>query len=97
MRTHKIFADFHNADEQGRIRLNSVGTISDLSRQSIKLQDGQLLTLYSEDLEADGEVQYSEEESLWVAVIDWNQIREVEDIVLRDSSLPEIGLTLPVS
>ena len=97
MRTHKIFADFHNADEHGRIRLNSVGTISDLSRQSIKLQDGQLLTLYSEDLEADGEVQYSEEENLWVAVIDWNQIREVEDIVLRDSSLPEIGLTLPVS
>lgn len=97
MSPHKIFADFHNADEQGRIRLNSVGTISDLSRHNIKLQEGQLLTLYSEDLEADGEVQYSEEENLWVAVIDWNQIREVDDIVLSNSSLPEIGLTLPVS
>ncbi|MFB2896504.1 hypothetical protein ACE1CI_26630 [Aerosakkonemataceae cyanobacterium BLCC-F50] len=72
----KIFADFHNADEQGRLRLNCVGTIEDLSRQNIKLQNGQLLTLYSEELEADGVVQYSEEENLWVALIDWQVIRE---------------------
>jgi hypothetical protein len=85
----KIFADFHNADQQGRLRLNCVGTIEDLSRQNTKLQDGQLLTLYSEELEADGVVQYSEEESLWVAVINWQQIREVEDIIMNNSSLME--------
>lgn len=79
----RIFADFHNADEQSRLRLNCVGTIEDLSRQNhIKLQKGQLLTLYSEELEVDGVVQYSEEESLWVAAIDWEQIRQVEDILL---------------
>jgi hypothetical protein len=76
----RIFADFHNADEQGRLRLNCVGTIEDLSRQNIKLEDGQLLVLYDEELEVDGVVQYSEEESLWVAAIDWKQIRQVEDI-----------------
>jgi hypothetical protein len=79
----RIFADFHNADEQGRLRLNCVGTIEDLSRQNIKLQDGQFLTLYSEDLEVDGVVQYSEDERLWVAAIDWKQIRQIEDIIVQ--------------
>lgn len=74
-----------------------MGTISDLSRQNMKLQQGQLLTLYSEDLEVDGVVQYSDEESLWVAVIDWNETREVEDMMVSNSGLPESGLILPVS
>ncbi|MFB2896492.1 hypothetical protein ACE1CI_26570 [Aerosakkonemataceae cyanobacterium BLCC-F50] len=93
----KIFADFHNADAQGRLRLNCVGTIEDLSRQNIKLQNGQLLTLYSEELEADGVVQYSEEENLWVALIDWQVIREVEDIIPSNSGLSESGISLPIS
>ena len=93
----RIFADFHNADEQNRLRLNCVGTIEDLSHQNIKLQNGQLLTLYSEELEVDGVVQYSEEESLWVAVIDWKQIRQVDDIILSNSSLPESGIAVPIS
>jgi hypothetical protein len=79
----KIFADFHNADEQGRLRLNCVGTIEDLSRQNIKLQDGQLLAFCDEELEVDGVVQYSEEENLWVAAIDWKQIKQVEDILVQ--------------
>ena len=93
----KIFADFHNADEQGRLRLNCMGTISDLSHQNMKLQDGQLLTLYSEELEVDGVVQYSDTENIWVAGIDWNEIREVEDMIVSNSGLSESGLTLPVS
>jgi hypothetical protein len=97
MRHPRIFADFHNADEQGRIRLNCVGTIEDLSCQNIKLQNGKLLTIYSEELEVDGAMQYSEEESLWVAVIDWKQIRQVDDIILSNSSLPESGIALPIS
>ncbi len=79
----RIFADFHNADEQGRLRLNCVGTIEDLSRQNIKLQDGQLLAFYDEELEVDGVVQYSEEESLWVAAIDWKQIKQLEDMLVQ--------------
>lgn len=79
----RIFADFHNADEQGRLRLNCVGTIEDLSRKNIKLQDGQLLAFYDEELEVDGVVQYSEEENLWVAAIDWKQIKQVEDMLVQ--------------
>ena len=76
----RIFADFHNADSQGRLRLNCVGTSEDLECQNVKLLDGQLLILYSEELEVEGVVQYSEEENLWVAAIDWNQIRELEEV-----------------
>ena len=79
----RIFADFHNADEQGRLRLNCVGTIEDLSLQNIKLQDGQLLAFYDEELEVDGVVQYSEEENLWVAAIDWKQIKQVEYLLVQ--------------
>ncbi len=79
----RIFADFHNADEQGRLRLNCVGTIEDLSRQNIKLKDGQLLTFYDEELEVDGVVQYSEEENLWLAAIDWKQIKQVEELLVQ--------------
>lgn len=49
----RIFADFHNADTTGQLRLNCIGTTEDLARQKIELQVGQLLTLYSEELEVD--------------------------------------------
>jgi hypothetical protein len=86
MKTLRVFADFHNADVQGRLRLNCIGTVGDLARQNIELRDGQLLTLYSEDLEVEGLVQYSSEESLWVAAIDWDAIEELQDLVVQVKS-----------
>jgi hypothetical protein len=79
----KVFVDFHNADEQGRLRLNCIGTIEDLARQQAELENGQRLTLYSEDLEVDGVVQFSEDEKVWVAAIDWSQIRAVEQLAIQ--------------
>ncbi|MBS3933265.1 MAG: hypothetical protein KGZ35_02830 [Truepera sp.] len=78
MSAPRIYADFHNADSLGRLRLNSVGTVQDLSRQRVTLRDGLQLTLYSEDLEVDGEVRFADGEGLWVAVIAWDAIREPE-------------------
>ena len=83
MNLSRVFVDFHNADEQGRLRLNCVGTIEDLARQRAELENGRRLTLYSEDLEADGTVQFSEDEKVWVAVIDWEQIRRVEQLATQ--------------
>ncbi len=80
-----VFVDFQNADTQGRPRLNCAGTLDDLTHQRITLQDGLALTLYSEDLEVDGLVKYSSNENLWVACIDWNEIREV----VSESTFPE--------
>jgi hypothetical protein len=83
MSLSRVFVDFHNADEQGRLRLNCIGTIEDLARQQAELENGQQLTLYSEDLEVDGAVQFSEDEKVWVATIDWNQIRQVEQLATQ--------------
>ena len=77
MKKSRVFADFHNTDSKGRLRLNCAGTLADLACQKIILQESEPLVLYSEELEVDGVVQYSKEEDLWVAVIDWNAIREV--------------------
>ncbi len=81
MNKSRVFADFHNADAKGRLRLNCAGTVADLERQGIVLQNGQSFIIYSEELEVEGIVHYSEEEKLWTAVIDWNSIQEVESIV----------------
>jgi hypothetical protein len=78
----KVYADFHNADVHGRLRLNCVGTIEDLNRLQIELRDDQPWRLYSEDLEVDGVVQYSDEEHLWVALIDWKAVREIEEVAV---------------
>ncbi len=78
-----LFADFHNADSQGRVRLNAVGTISDLAQQQVHLQSGLVVQLYTDDadeqgrpqrLVVDGTVEYSTAEQCWVAVIDWEKI-----------------------
>jgi hypothetical protein len=76
----KVFADFQNADEQGRLRLNCIGTIEDLSRQGTQLIPGNKLLIYSEELEADAVIEYSDQERIWVAAIDWEQIREVAEV-----------------
>ena len=83
MKKLRVFADFHNADVQGRLRLNCIGTVEDLASQNIELQDGQLLTFYSEDLEVEGIVQYSSEENIWVAVIDWDLVKESEVLAMQ--------------
>ncbi len=76
----EVYADFHNADSQGRVRLNCIGTMEDLSQQQVELREGLVLTLYADDLDeqgefaelrADGVVSFSEEEHCWVAAVDW--------------------------
>jgi len=70
----RVFADFHNADHFGRLRLNCAGTLRDLADQGVRLSEGLALKLYSEDLEVEGHVRHSADEGLWVAVIDWKAI-----------------------
>lgn len=86
----RIYADFHNADSQGRLRLNCVGTLEDLSQQQVALHEGMVLTLYADDLDdqgqpdellVDGLVSFSQDEQCWVAAIDWKAIRHASDRV----------------
>ena len=80
----KVYADFHNADRHGRLRLNCVGTLEDLAEQQVELREGLPLTLYSDDLNdkgrldellVEGVAAFSEEEHCWVAAIDWKAIQ----------------------
>ncbi|MDF5725696.1 MAG: hypothetical protein PUP91_35665 [Rhizonema sp. PD37] len=80
----RVFADFHNADAQGRLRLNCTGTIEDLARQKIWLKEGLRLIFYSEDLEVDGVIQYSTIENIWVAIIKWDDIREEKNVLVQE-------------
>jgi hypothetical protein len=91
----KIYADFHNADARGRLRLNCVGTTEDLAQQGLELADGLHLTLYSDDLGEDGKpddllaegiVTYSNEDNCWVAAIDWEAIHHASDTCVVQTS-----------
>ena len=73
----RIFADFHNTDTEGRVRLTCKGTMEDIERDHLNLYEGQHIIIYSEELEVKGVVEYSEEENIWVAVIDWDAIKEM--------------------
>jgi hypothetical protein len=71
-----IYADFNNADSGGRLRLNCIGTTQDLARLEVRLEEGLEVTLHDEEVQADGKVQYSDEERIWVANVDWGAIRQ---------------------
>ena len=87
----RVFADFHNADPQGRLRLNCIGTKEDLAAQNISLCEGQALVLYSEELEVDGMVEYSKKENLWVAVIGWAAIRARSPVAQAEYPTPDVA------
>jgi hypothetical protein len=71
----KVFVDFNNADEQSRVYLTCIGILQDLNQQGIQLIDGLILLLYQEDLVAEGTVEYDDEQGVWVAVVDWDNMR----------------------
>jgi len=104
MAAPKVYADFHNADARGRIRLNCAGTGEDLARHDIRLSEGLRLTLYADDLDADGRldelladgvVSFSKEEQCWVAAIDWSAIHHASD--MQDTSSTVNGQPLKQS
>lgn len=73
-----LYADFNNADRQGRLRLTCRGTLRDLAQLGLTLRDGlSILAADYEGLEADAIVGYSMDEACWVAAIDWDRIRDV--------------------
>jgi hypothetical protein len=71
----KILADFNNADTKGRLRLNLFGGLKRIKDQNIELQENlEVLLDDDEGLRTKGIVQFSNEENIWVALIDWNNI-----------------------
>lgn len=72
----KIYADFNNADSKGRVRLTTEGTFRDLERLNIKLESGlEILLDDDEGLVTSGVVLFSDEEKIWVAKINWDNLK----------------------
>jgi hypothetical protein len=72
MKTPRVYADFHNSDKAGRLRLICKGTIDDLRDNQLQLKEGLSLTFTDgEDFDVEGTVTFSKEEQIWVAVVDW--------------------------
>lgn len=73
----KIFADFNNADEKGRLRLNTNGSIDSIQKNQVDMKQGLNVLLDDNDsLQAVGNLEFSDEENIWVARIDWDSINK---------------------
>jgi hypothetical protein len=98
----RIYADFNNLDDFNRLRLNCAGTVDDLNRLGIVLQEGLTLTFsmddaddrgQPDDLLVEGVVHYSEEAQSWVAVVDWSAVGHASDVTNRNGGV----ITAPIS
>jgi len=70
MNIPKIYADFNNADRHGRLRLAIHGSEEDIKAQKLKMFNGMKIIVHDDDeLSANAEVIFSEEEKIWVAKI----------------------------
>ncbi len=90
----RVYADFQNLDDSSRLRLTSAGTTRDLERSGLRLREGLVLTLSTDDeddagnpdgLRAEGVVHYDREGRCWVASIDWDALRHASDDYARST------------
>lgn len=72
-----LYVDFMNADAMGQVRMNCTGTLEDLERLDLVPQNGMRIVVHDEELEAEGELRFSDAEQIWVTRIDWNALRPV--------------------
>jgi len=69
-----IHVDFHNADPDGYVRLNTVGSIQDLARHHVKLVDGDSLRITDGEIEMTGVVRRPGPEGQWRVEVDWREV-----------------------
>ena len=90
----RIYADFQNLDDSNRLRLTCAGTVQDLRRHGLELQEGQVLTFYTDDaddqeqpdeLRVEGVVHYDGAEQCWVAAVDWAGLRHASEEESQDA------------
>ena len=55
MAAPRVYADFQNLDDHNRLKLTCAGTGQDLARQGIQLQEGLILTFYTDDADDQGQ------------------------------------------
>lgn len=75
----RVYADFNNADAQGRIRLSCVGSVRDICYQGLVLSDGFPLVIHDEELTAEALARFNAEEHVWTAEIEPDTMRQSRD------------------
>jgi hypothetical protein len=68
----KIYADFNAQDKDGRVLLNTMSALADLSQYEDKLYEGMRVLLYEDEFEVEGVLAF---ENVWRALPDFNTIK----------------------
>lgn len=69
-----IRVDFHNADADRFVRLNTVGAIEDLSRYKVNLTDGLTLCITDGEIVLTATVRKPGSEGQWRVEVDWKEV-----------------------
>lgn len=68
----RIYADFNSCDEQGRVMLNTVGSLRDLEKHKAVIREGAHVVFYAPgEFEVSGTIMFEE---IWKGVPDWSTI-----------------------
>ena len=73
----RIYADFNNCDEPGRVRLNTIGSLRDLDHVG-PLKEGEMLELYDTELRVVGKAEFSRVDNIWTAQFDPEKVTSIE-------------------
>lgn len=69
-----IRVDFQNADAQGRVRLITRAAQADIAQLDSPLSEGMVLWLVDGELAAEGKAPFSQDEGIWTAVVNWDEV-----------------------
>lgn len=84
----RIYADFNNCEEGGKVRLNTNGSLNDLSQVKGKIEQGMFVWLYDEEFEVLTKLEYHPKWKIWLGEPNWSTIRYFDDAVsCTDGSL----------
>jgi hypothetical protein len=69
----RVWADFNNRDEQGRVRLNTVGSLKDIEKHHDEIREGTKVILNAEDdFEVEARLTF---DKVWRAIPDMTTIK----------------------
>ena len=73
----RIYADFNHCDEQGRVLLDTVGSLADIGENEAALAEGMVVLLVmDEELEVEATLGF---DRVWRAVPDFETLRHLDD------------------
>ncbi len=69
----RIWADFNHRDEQGRVKLSTIGSLKDIEKHHDEIREGTTVTLNAEDdFEVEARLTF---DKVWRAIPDMTTVR----------------------